>query len=196
MTGTDLAVTDMDDMRHLAEGLAGRLRRGDVLVLTGDLGAGKTTFTQFLGTALGVGGRISSPTFVLAREHANTGDGPGLVHVDAYRLGDADEFADLDLDSDLSEVVTVVEWGHGMAEQLNDDRVEIVITRRFEEAWAPADLTDLDTEDENRRITLLPSGTDWTARVADLAAWYRAGTPDDTSAPDDTSTPDDSEEDA
>jgi tRNA threonylcarbamoyladenosine biosynthesis protein TsaE len=101
-----------------AAALAAELRAGDVLVLTGELGAGKTTFTQGLGAGLGVRSGIISPTFVLSRIHPSLGDGPELVHVDAYRLGSAGELSDLDLDATVDGAVTVVEWGRGLAESL------------------------------------------------------------------------------
>ncbi|MEO9247734.1 tRNA (adenosine(37)-N6)-threonylcarbamoyltransferase complex ATPase subunit type 1 TsaE [Citricoccus nitrophenolicus] len=101
-----------------AAGLASVLRAGDVLILTGELGAGKTTFTQGLGAGLGVREGIISPTFVLSRIHPTLGDGPDLVHVDAYRLGSAGELMDLDLDATVDRSVTVVEWGRGLAETL------------------------------------------------------------------------------
>ena len=85
-------------------------------MLTGELGAGKTTFTQGLGEGLGVRGAVTSPTFVIARVHPSEVGGPALVHVDAYRLGGIDELDDLDLDASLDEAVTVVEWGTGIAE--------------------------------------------------------------------------------
>jgi tRNA threonylcarbamoyladenosine biosynthesis protein TsaE len=98
--------------------LAEELRAGDVLILTGELGAGKTTFTQGLGAGLGVREGIISPTFVLSRIHPALGHGPDLVHVDAYRLGSAGELSDLDLDTTVDRSVTVVEWGRGLAESL------------------------------------------------------------------------------
>ena len=98
--------------------LASVLRAGDVLILTGELGAGKTTFTQGLGAGLGVREGIISPTFVLSRIHPTLGSGPDLVHVDAYRLGSAGELLDLDLDATVDRSVTVVEWGRGLAETL------------------------------------------------------------------------------
>ncbi|QCU79302.1 tRNA (adenosine(37)-N6)-threonylcarbamoyltransferase complex ATPase subunit type 1 TsaE [Citricoccus sp. SGAir0253] len=101
-----------------ARRLAGVLRAGDVLILTGELGAGKTTFTQGLGAGLGVREGIISPTFVLSRIHPALAEGPDLVHVDAYRLGSAGELLDLDLDATADRSVTVVEWGRGMAEAL------------------------------------------------------------------------------
>lgn len=107
------------------ERLGRMLEGGDVVVLTGDLGAGKTTLTQAIATGLGVRGPITSPTFVIARVHPSLGSGPDLVHVDAYRLGSSVELDDLDLDADLEHSVTVVEWGAGLVEQLSDERLEI-----------------------------------------------------------------------
>lgn len=122
-------VPTADDMRALGARLAQLLRAGDVIVATGDLGAGKTTLTQGIGEGLGVAGPIISPTFVISRVHPHPGDGPALVHVDAYRLGDSSELADIDLDASLAEAVTIVEWGSGLAEWLADSRLEIDIVR-------------------------------------------------------------------
>ena len=113
----------------LGADLAARLRAGDVVLLTGELGAGKTTLTQGLGAGLGVRGPITSPTFVIARVHPSLVGGPALVHVDAYRLGDAVELEDLDLEASLEEAVTVVEWGRGLAERLADSYLEVELTR-------------------------------------------------------------------
>ncbi len=117
-----------DDTQDFGRRLGGLLRGGDVLVLTGDLGAGKTTLTQGIAEGLGVRGPITSPTFVIARVHPSLVGGPVLVHVDAYRLGSAIELDDLDLDADLDAGVTVVEWGAGLAEQLSESRLELTIT--------------------------------------------------------------------
>jgi tRNA threonylcarbamoyladenosine biosynthesis protein TsaE len=117
-----------DDTQNFGRRLGGLLRGGDVLVLTGDLGAGKTTLTQGIAEGLGVRGPITSPTFVIARVHPSLVGGPLLVHVDAYRLGSALELDDLDLDADLEASVTVVEWGAGLAEQLSDTRLELTIS--------------------------------------------------------------------
>jgi tRNA threonylcarbamoyladenosine biosynthesis protein TsaE len=103
------------------------LAAGDLVVLTGELGAGKTTLTQGLAEGLGVRGPITSPTFVIARVHPSLVDGPDLVHVDAYRLGGFAELDDLDLDASLDEAVTVVEWGHGLAEGLTQDYLEVTL---------------------------------------------------------------------
>lgn len=107
---------DLQATEAFAQALAAELRAGDVLILTGGLGAGKTTFTQALAAALGVSGRVSSPTFVLSRIHRAEHDGPDLVHVDAYRT-DAAGVEGLDLVSTREQSVTVVEWGRGVAEE-------------------------------------------------------------------------------
>lgn len=127
-------VTSAESTQHVACQLAEHLRPGDVVVLTGELGAGKTTFTQGLGRGLGIGEAIISPTFVLARQHPNDphGSNPGgpmLVHVDAYRLSSAAEIDDIDLEHTLDSAVTVVEWGRGKVEHLTDSRLEIIIDR-------------------------------------------------------------------
>lgn len=136
--------------RALGERLAGLLRAGDLVILTGDLGAGKTTLTQGLGAALQVRGQIASPTFVIAREHPSAVDGPDLVHVDAYRLGGLEELDALDLDTSLEDSVTVVEWGAGLAESLTNDRLEIQIDRAHG-----------DDEDAGRVAHLVPRGARW-----------------------------------
>jgi tRNA threonylcarbamoyladenosine biosynthesis protein TsaE len=122
-------VADPDAMARLGERLAGVLRAGDLVLLTGPLGAGKTTLAAGIGRGLGVRGRVTSPTFVIAREHPPLGGGPPLVHVDAYRLGGVEEVEGLDLESSLDEAVTLVEWGTGLVEDLVSDRLEVVITR-------------------------------------------------------------------
>lgn len=147
-------VPSAEDMRALGQRLASYLRAGDVLVLTGELGAGKTTFTQGLGEGLGVRGGITSPTFVIARVHPSLGDGPALVHVDAYRLGGQAELDDLDLDADLDQAVTVVEWGSGVAESLADARLEVRIVR----ATAA---TEVDPEADPRLVEVDPVGLRW-----------------------------------
>ncbi|WP_236022463.1 tRNA (adenosine(37)-N6)-threonylcarbamoyltransferase complex ATPase subunit type 1 TsaE [Barrientosiimonas humi] len=113
----------------MAERLGALLRAGDLVLLTGGLGAGKTTFTQGLALGLRVRGPITSPTFVVSREHPSLVGGPPLVHVDAYRLQGAAELDDLDLDAELAEAVTVVEWGHGLAEALSEDYLELTLDR-------------------------------------------------------------------
>jgi tRNA threonylcarbamoyladenosine biosynthesis protein TsaE len=125
----EIEVPTGEAMRDLGAGLASVLRPGDVVILSGPLGAGKTTLAQGIGRGLGVRGQIASPTFVVARVHPSLIGGPALVHVDAYRLRGEDELDDLDLDAGLADSVTVVEWGSGVAELLSDDRLEIDIER-------------------------------------------------------------------
>ncbi|HXH76962.1 tRNA (adenosine(37)-N6)-threonylcarbamoyltransferase complex ATPase subunit type 1 TsaE [Nocardioides sp.] len=127
-------VADADDMRVLGERLGRSTHAGDLVVLTGELGAGKTTLTQGIGRGLGVRGDVTSPTFVIARVHPSLVAGPDLVHVDAYRLGGIDELDDLDLDTSLDEAVTVVEWGAGLVEALTDSRLEVTISRAMADA--------------------------------------------------------------
>ncbi|WP_454041263.1 tRNA (adenosine(37)-N6)-threonylcarbamoyltransferase complex ATPase subunit type 1 TsaE [Cellulosimicrobium sp. Marseille-Q8652] len=124
-----VVLPDAEATRAFGTALADVLRAGDLVVLTGDLGAGKTTLTQGIGAGLGVRGQVASPTFIVAREHPSLTGGPALVHVDAYRLGSLDEVDALDLDSSLDESVTVVEWGSGLVESLAGDRLEIVLER-------------------------------------------------------------------
>jgi tRNA threonylcarbamoyladenosine biosynthesis protein TsaE len=149
--------------RALGAELATSLRAGDVVVLSGELGAGKTTFTQGLGAGLGVRGDVTSPTFVIARVHPSLGAGPPLVHADAYRLGGVAELDDLDLDTSLDEAVTVVEWGEGIAEGLADDRVEVRIDR------AVADEAAGQGELDPRRVRIAPVGLRWLGAPAPLS---------------------------
>jgi len=126
--------TTADQTHAFGRRLAEVLQAGDLLVLSGELGAGKTTFTQGLGEGLGVRDGIISPTFVLVRIHPNLPDGPrpggpDLVHVDAYRLGSAAEVDDIDLENTMDSSVTVVEWGHDRVEHLSDSRLEIDLHR-------------------------------------------------------------------
>ena len=127
-----VAVATAEEMRDLGRRLASTMAAGDLVILSGGLGAGKTTLTKGIGDGLGVRGPITSPTFVIARVHPPLGPGrdqtaPALVHADAYRLGGVLELDDLDLDTDLASSVTVVEWGEGLAEGLSADRLEIAI---------------------------------------------------------------------
>ncbi|MHC3468369.1 tRNA (adenosine(37)-N6)-threonylcarbamoyltransferase complex ATPase subunit type 1 TsaE [Streptomyces sp. 7R007] len=155
---TELTVTSPEQMRELGRRLAKLLRAGDLVMLTGELGAGKTTLTRGLGEGLGVRGAVTSPTFVIARVHPSLGDGPPLVHVDAYRLGGGlDEMEDLDLDVSLPDSVVVVEWGEGKVEELTEDRLHLLIHRAVG-----------DTADEVRHVTVTGVGGRWTS--ADLGA--------------------------
>ena len=124
----ELTVASPAGMQALGRRLAALLRPGDLVLLTGPLGAGKTTLVQGIGEGLRVRGPVTSPTFVIAREHPPLGGGPALVHADAYRLASPAEVDDLDLDASLDTCVTVVEWGGGLAEGLAADRLDVTIT--------------------------------------------------------------------
>ncbi|GAB2815029.1 tRNA (adenosine(37)-N6)-threonylcarbamoyltransferase complex ATPase subunit type 1 TsaE [Actinocorallia aurea] len=124
-----MEIETAERMHALGLALGGLLRAGDLVVLTGGLGAGKTTLTRGIGEGLRVRGPVTSPTFVIARVHPSLAEGPPLVHVDAYRLGGFAEVDDLDLDAELADAVTVVEWGEGLVEGLSEDRLEVRMSR-------------------------------------------------------------------
>jgi len=140
------------DTRDFGRRLAAVLRAGDLVLLIGPLGAGKTALAQGIGAGLGVRGPVLSPTFVIARVHS--GGRLPLVHVDAYRLGSLAEVDDLDLDVSVAESVTVVEWGAGLVEQLAEARLEILLDRQ--------------RDSEIRTAELRPVGGDWADRTAAL----------------------------
>jgi tRNA threonylcarbamoyladenosine biosynthesis protein TsaE len=155
-----IELATVDDTRAFGARLAALLRPGDLVVLTGPLGAGKTALVQGIGAGLHVRGDITSPTFVIARVHRPDGEHGGtipLVHADAYRIGTAaDPLAEidgLDLDASMDEAVTVVEWGEGIVEQLRDEHLRVRIDRR---------------DDDTRVVELDPAGGDWAARIATL----------------------------
>jgi tRNA threonylcarbamoyl adenosine modification protein YjeE len=156
-----VTLPDHESTERFARILAEELKPGDLVTLSGGLGAGKTTLTQGIGDGLGVRGPVTSPTFVIARVHPPLGDGPPLVHVDAYRLGGLAEVDDLDLDASLDESVTVVEWGEGKVEDLSEDRLEVGIRR-------PDGLGGGDQADESRTVSVRRVGRRWID--ADLAA--------------------------
>ena len=155
----DTTVATTAEMGALGDRLAAVLRAGDLVVLTGPLGAGKTTMTRGLGAALGARGQVSSPTFVLARTHPTTA-GPDLVHVDAYRLSDPVELDDLDLDWDAS--IVVVEWGRGFVDGIADSVLDVEIIRATgAEATADDELDPDDVPDEPRRVVVTGTGPRW-----------------------------------
>jgi len=151
-----VTVASGDAMRQLGRALAAVLRAGDLVVLSGPLGAGKTTLAQGMGAGLDVHGQVASPTFIIARTHAPVGDGPAMVHVDAYRLTSLAELDHLDLDTSLEEAVTLVEWGEGKAEALSEDRLHVVIER---ERGGELDLAE--PERGVRTVTITPHGDRW-----------------------------------
>lgn len=154
-----------EETRRLASLLAKLTRPGDLLLLNGTLGAGKTTFTQGLGQALEVQGRVTSPTFIISRVHEPaTAGGTGLVHVDAYRIEDLDDLETLDLDSSLDSSVTVVEWGQGKVESLSSSRLEVEFRVPSADELAECE----SGEDEPRLIVLRAVGDDWDGRREQL----------------------------
>ncbi|WP_273184042.1 tRNA (adenosine(37)-N6)-threonylcarbamoyltransferase complex ATPase subunit type 1 TsaE [Actinomyces massiliensis] len=187
-----IETADAESTRALGGRLAVLLRAGDLVMLSGDLGAGKTTLAQGVGAAMGVRGRVSSPTFIIARVHPALADGPDLIHVDAYRLSSLEEVDALDLDSSMDDSVTLVEWGQDKVEALSADRLEITIARprgglvggRAEAPGessgagsgsadsadsagsAGSDVTDLTEADDSRRsvrsVTVTAVGPRWT----------------------------------
>ena len=150
MIARELDVATPEAMGELGAALAAVARAGDLIVLAGPLGAGKTVLVQGIGAALGVGMPVTSPTFVIARVHTD-GRLP-LVHVDAYRLGGRLDVDDLDLDAAAEASVTVVEWGEGLVEQLADEHLVVRLDRR---------------PDDVRVATLEPHGAGWEQRLAD-----------------------------
>ncbi|MRX44271.1 tRNA (adenosine(37)-N6)-threonylcarbamoyltransferase complex ATPase subunit type 1 TsaE [Agromyces sp. Q22] len=164
------SVADAEAMESLGRELGRTFRAGDLVVLTGPLGAGKTTLARGIGAGLGVRGPVQSPTFVLARTHPSLVGGAPLVHVDAYRLGGAAELEDLDLD--FANSVVVVEWGAGLLDDVSESWLEVVIARRRghdgagDHVGGPGSETgpERDAEldaDEPRTVELLGHGPRW-----------------------------------
>jgi tRNA threonylcarbamoyladenosine biosynthesis protein TsaE len=163
----EIRVPTAAQMRRLGRRLAALLRPGDLVVLTGALGAGKTTLVQGIGQGLGVRGPVTSPTFVIARVHPSAGPGPALVHADAYRLGSRAEVDDLDLDADLESSVTVVEWGEGLVEDLAQSHLEVTIT-----VTGPSGPPG---SDEARTVRLVGRGERWSAEAESARLALSAG---------------------
>lgn len=151
---TTLLLPTPADTLAAGQALGRRLRPGDLVILSGALGAGKTVLAKGIATGMGVTGIVMSPTFVIARVHRPAQDGGvTLVHVDAYRLSGALEFDDLDLDTDLTAAAMVVEWGEGRAEQLAEDHLLVRLDRH---------------PDDARTAELVPTGQRWVERLAAL----------------------------
>jgi tRNA threonylcarbamoyladenosine biosynthesis protein TsaE len=144
-----IEIPTAQDMRDLGVRLAHILRPGDLVVLDGPLGAGKTTLAQGIGAGLGVRGDVTSPTFVIARVHPSLAGGPPLVHADAYRVDGPLEIDDLDLDASVDDSVTIVEWGRGLVEGLAADRLDIEISRT------------VGSESEVREVRITAQGQRW-----------------------------------
>jgi tRNA threonylcarbamoyladenosine biosynthesis protein TsaE len=161
LPSVEVSTRSAEETTRLGYRLATALRAGDVVILVGDLGAGKTTLTRGLGAGLGVRGQVTSPTFVISRLHApDAAGGVALVHVDAYRLAAAAELDDLDIDAFTEDSVTVVEWGEGVAESLSDSWLRVHIATTAGGAAADA-----------RRITVTPVGPRWVGiSLRELAA--------------------------
>jgi tRNA threonylcarbamoyladenosine biosynthesis protein TsaE len=149
-----IACPDPASTEAVGARLGAALRAGDLVLLAGPLGAGKTVLVRGIATGLGVSGRVASPTFVLAREHPAGKGGVAMVHADAYRLGGRlDELDALDLDTELTRAALVVEWGEGSAERLSaGDYLLVRIERRV---------------DETRVLTVCPHGS-WGSRLETL----------------------------
>ena len=156
-----VAIDTAEEMTAVGERLSADLRAGDLLVLTGRLGAGKTTLTRGIGSGLAVRGRVQSPTFVLARTHPSLASGPALVHVDAYRLGSALELDDLDID--FAGSVVVVEWGGGLLDGVSESWLEVEIERPTGAGDAAVMAADGEATDadEPRWVTVRGIGPRW-----------------------------------
>lgn len=151
-------VATAEAMADLGRHLGQQGRAGDVFVLGGELGSGKTTLTQGIARGMGIEEHVTSPTFVIARTHPHPGAGPDLVHVDMYRLGSAGEIDDLDLESDLETSIVVVEWGESLADHLSASRLDVRIARSDDEA------------DETRIVDITSHSARWAGILDGLAA--------------------------
>lgn len=154
-------IATSEQMHELGLRLGAVLTAGDIVVLTGPLGAGKTTLTRGVGEALGCIGTVSSPTFVIARTHRRDGSEVPLVHVDAYRLGSPAELDDLDID--FANSISIIEWGRGFTDGLSDSWLDIEIER------------DHTGESEDRQVSIIGNGPRWAAVTAAEFAISEAG---------------------
>jgi tRNA threonylcarbamoyladenosine biosynthesis protein TsaE len=152
----DLRTSSADETREVGEAIASLLRARDAVVLTGELGAGKTTFAQGVARGLGIEEPVSSPTFTLVKEYSGILD---LAHVDVYRLDRIQDVMDLGLDElGAGEDVLLVEWGDTIEELLPDERLRIELT------------TDAGPDDDERSIAISATGAGWVERFAALEA--------------------------
>lgn len=154
-------IPDADQMRAFGAHLGKQLRQGDYIDLNGQLGAGKTTFTQGLGQGLNVSGTVTSPTFVVSRIHKATGNNPELIHIDAYRLENPEQLMDLDLE-DHPNAVVVMEWGASFIGALTDDWLQIDIERSSE-------ISPEDPSAGDRIIEITAFGDRW--QELDFSEW-------------------------
>jgi tRNA threonylcarbamoyladenosine biosynthesis protein TsaE len=155
-----IALDTVEQTREFGTALGSRLQAGDLVILSGSLGAGKTTLTKGIAEGMGVLGRVSSPTFVIARVHRPVTGRVPLVHVDAYRLSGAVELDDLDLDTDLAAAAVVIEWGEGVAEQLSEQRLLVELER---------------LPDDTRTARVTPVGPAWESRLAEIKVALERG---------------------
>ena len=171
-----VSTSDADQTRSLGEDLGRVLAAGDLVMLSGGLGAGKTTLTQGIGIGMGVRGRVASPTFIVARVHPSLSGGPDLIHADAYRIKDLSDLETLDLDSSLDEAVTVVEWGEGKTEAMSNERLSIEVRRASGgQAETDGDIIDLEHMDDGTRLIVLRAhGHRWDG-VLDAVVAARGG---------------------
>jgi tRNA threonylcarbamoyladenosine biosynthesis protein TsaE len=167
-----ITVPTGEAMQALGERLSQVVTRGDLVIATGDLGAGKTTLTQGLGRGLGSEDAVISPTFVISRVHRSANGSPDLVHVDAYRLSSRDEIDDLDLDTTMEQAVTVVEWGEGMAESLSNSRLEVDIRTQLSLHHPDPEHGHPATDTSVRTVLVRPVGERW--RGVDLSVLREA----------------------
>ncbi len=154
-----------EQTRLIGEALGSLVHPGDLIILDGSLGAGKTTFVQGVARVLDVKGRVTSPTFIVARTHRAQATGPNLVHVDAYRLSSEEDLESVDLLDSLADSVTFVEWGRGKVEELAQQRLEI----EFTASGKTGEIIAADNDCESRWLTFIPVGEIWVQRLEQLA---------------------------